>query len=64
MHATDSQEEATYMDMKSPKSPSITTTWTYRDNRLVDLPWNLLVEGDTIVLGPSDIAPAQIRQVK
>ncbi|XP_065065440.1 transmembrane protein 94-like [Rhopilema esculentum] len=53
----------TYIDIKCPKSPSITMTGTYRDNKLVNLPWNLLVEGDVVVLGPSETAPTQIKQI-
>eukprot|EP00794_Sanderia_malayensis_P008948 gene8948-9902_t len=52
-----------FLDVRCPSSPAITVVWTYRDNQLVNLPWNLLVEGDCIVLGPSEIAPANIEQV-
>lgn len=51
------------MNTNSPPSPSITTVSTYRDNKLIDLPWNLLVEGDIVLLGPSETAPTQIKQV-
>ncbi len=52
-----------FLDIRSRDSPAITIVWTYRDKQLVNLPWNLLVEGDCIVLGPSEVAPAHVRQV-
>lgn len=56
-------QEDTYLDTSCPPSSSITTVVTFRDNKLVNLPWNLLVEGDIVLLGPSETAPTQIRQV-
>ena len=53
----------TYLERSCPPSSSITTVSTYRDSKLVNVPWNLLVEGDIVVLGPSETAPAHIRQV-
>lgn len=50
-------------DLAIPECNSITLVWTYRDNKIVNLPWNLLVEGDIIILGPSRVAPAECRQV-
>ena len=36
----------------SPRSDSIKLTLVYRDNRLINIPNNLLVEGDVILLSP------------
>ena len=62
-YVTDDLQGDTYLDIGCPPSPSITTVATYRDNILINLPWNLLVEGDIIMLGPSEIAPTHILQV-
>ncbi len=56
-------QHGAFLDIRCPNSPAVTVTWTYRDSKLVNLPWNLLVEGDCIVLGASDVAPANIKQV-
>jgi len=37
--------------------------WTYRDGRLISLPWILLVEGDMILLRPGREAPCRCRAV-
>lgn len=36
-----------------PISPCITLQWCFRDGKLVNLPWALLVPGDIVVLQPS-----------
>ena len=59
-----SLDDYPYPDILSPTSPSINMVWAYRDDRLINLPWNLLVEGDVIVLGPSNISPANAKQVR
>lgn len=41
-----------YADQYSPFSPCITLQWTYRDGKIVNLPWALLVKGDIIVVKP------------
>ena len=52
-----------YPSLGLTESNSISLIWTYRDNEIVNLPWNLLVDGDVIILGPSRVAPAGCRQV-
>lgn len=39
-----------YPNLFTPFSPCITLQWTYRDGKLVNLPWALLVKDD-IILG-------------
>lgn len=46
-----------YPDLFSPFSPCITLQWTYRDSKLVNLPWSLLVKGDIILIRPGQISP-------
>lgn len=41
----------------TPFSPCITLQWTYRDNKLINLPWALLVKGDVILVRPGQISP-------
>jgi hypothetical protein len=43
-------EEKNYPDLFMPVSPCISLQWCYRDGKLVNLPWALLVHGDVIVL--------------
>ena len=52
-----------YPSLGLTESDSISLIWTYRDNEIVNLPWNLLVDGDVIILGPSRVAPAGCKQV-
>uniref|UniRef100_A0A1B6BXT8 Cation-transporting P-type ATPase C-terminal domain-containing protein n=1 Tax=Clastoptera arizonana TaxID=38151 RepID=A0A1B6BXT8_9HEMI len=46
-----------YPHLCTPYSPCITLQWTYRDGRLVNLPWALLVKGDTVLIRPGQHAP-------
>lgn len=41
----------------SPFSPCITLQWTYRDNKIVNLPWALLVKNDIVVIRAGQISP-------
>lgn len=41
----------------SPASPCITLQWTYRDGKIVNLPWALLVKGDVIIIRPGQVTP-------
>lgn len=41
----------------SPFSPCITLQWTYRDAKIVNLPWALLVKDDVIVIRAGQISP-------
>ena len=52
-----------YVDSCTPPSPSISLVHAYRDQELVSVPCNLLVQGDVVVLGPGHSAPAQAQQV-
>lgn len=47
--------EFNYPDLCSPLSPCITLQWTYRDGKLVNLPWALLVKDDVILMRPGMI---------
>ncbi|XP_063240300.1 transmembrane protein 94 isoform X2 [Bacillus rossius redtenbacheri] len=48
-----------YPHLYSPHAPCITLQWTYRDGRVVNLPWALLVAGDVIVVRPGQAAPGR-----
>lgn len=52
-----------YPELTLPEVASVSLVATYRDGVIVNLPWNLLVEGDIIIIGPSRIAPARCKQV-
>uniref|UniRef100_A0A336MG02 CSON001119 protein n=1 Tax=Culicoides sonorensis TaxID=179676 RepID=A0A336MG02_CULSO len=41
----------------SPLSPCVSLQWCYRDGKVVNLPWALLVKGDYIILRPGQTAP-------
>lgn len=47
--------EENYPDLCSPLSPCITLQWTYRDGRLVNLPWALLVKDDIVIMRPGKV---------
>lgn len=47
----------------SPLSPCVTLQWTYRNGRIVNLPWALLVKGDFIVIRPGQVAPDECTEV-
>ncbi|XP_062539397.1 transmembrane protein 94 isoform X3 [Armigeres subalbatus] len=46
-----------YPHLCSPLSPCVTLQWTYRDGKIVNLPWALLVRGDYIVMRPGQVSP-------
>lgn len=46
-----------YPNVSNPMSPCVTLQWTYRDGKIVNLPWALLVKGDVIVIRPGQSAP-------
>lgn len=52
-----------YPSLCSPLSPCVTLQWTYRDGRIVNLPWALLVKGDTIIMRPGQLAPGPCQQL-
>lgn len=47
--------EVNYPDLFSPLSPCITLQWTYRDGKLVNLPWALLVKDDIVLMRPGKV---------
>jgi hypothetical protein len=56
-------KDINYPDLCSPLSPCISLVWTYRDNRLVNLPTALLVEGDIIVLRLGSTSPGACHEI-
>lgn len=46
-----------YPNLCSPLSPCVTLQWTYRDQKIVNLPWALLVRDDVIIIRPGQISP-------
>ncbi|XP_065080597.1 transmembrane protein 94 isoform X2 [Ochlerotatus camptorhynchus] len=46
-----------YPHLCSPLSPCVALQWTYRDGKIVNLPWALLVRGDYIVMRPGQVSP-------
>ncbi|KAJ8283888.1 hypothetical protein COCON_G00027380 [Conger conger] len=53
-----------YPDLYTPSSPSWSLHWTYRDEKLVNLPVSLLVEGDIIALRPGQESFVSLRGIK
>ncbi|XP_018571682.1 transmembrane protein 94 isoform X2 [Anoplophora glabripennis] len=53
-----------YPNLCSPLSPCITLQWTYRDNKLVNLPWALLVKDDIILMRPGQISPGYCEAIE
>lgn len=53
-----------YPDLYTPISSSWSLHWTFRDERLVNVPVSLLVEGDVIALRPGQEAFASLRGIK
>lgn len=52
-----------YPHICSPFSPCITLQWTYRDGKVVNLPWALLVKDDVIVIRAGQISPGYCEAV-
>ncbi|XP_058815136.1 transmembrane protein 94 isoform X2 [Topomyia yanbarensis] len=52
-----------YPHICSPLSPCVTLQWTYRDGKLVNLPWALLVRGDHIVMRPGQVSPGTCTEI-
>ncbi|KAL1497616.1 hypothetical protein ABEB36_008545 [Hypothenemus hampei] len=46
-----------YPNLFTPYSPCITLQWAYRDGKLVNLPWALLVKEDIILVRPGQVSP-------
>ncbi|VDK35644.1 unnamed protein product [Gongylonema pulchrum] len=54
-----SQEEYDYEHLCAPTSDAISLQYTYRDQKLVNVPCLLLVEGDVIELRAGQLAPSR-----
>ncbi|XP_019880978.2 transmembrane protein 94 isoform X2 [Aethina tumida] len=52
-----------YPNLFTPFSPCITLQWTLRDNKLVNMPWSLLVKDDIILIRPGQISPGYCEAV-
>ncbi|XP_053682636.1 transmembrane protein 94 isoform X2 [Sabethes cyaneus] len=52
-----------YPHICSPLSPCVTLQWTYRDGKIVNLPWALLVRGDYIVMRPGQVSPGTCTEI-
>lgn len=52
-----------YPNVSNPISPCITLQWTYRDGKIVNLPWALLVKHDVIVIRPGQLAPGYCTEI-
>lgn len=52
-----------YPNVCSPMSPCVTLQWTYRDGKIINLPWALLVKNDVIVIRPGSIAPGECTEM-
>lgn len=52
-----------YPNLCSPVSPCITLQWTFRDNKLINLPWALLVKDDIILVKPGQICPGYCESI-
>lgn len=53
-----------YPHLCSPYSPCITLQWTYRDKRLVNLPWALLAKDDIVIIRPGQVSPGYCEAVE
>lgn len=52
-----------YPNLYAPFSPCITLQWTYRDNKIVNLPWALLVKDDIILIRPGQVSPGYCESI-
>lgn len=53
-----------YPHLCSPYSPCITLQWTYRDKRLVNLPWALLAKDDVVIIRPGQVSPGYCEAIE
>ncbi|XP_037708893.1 transmembrane protein 94 isoform X1 [Drosophila subpulchrella] len=63
-HFCDDWQQANYPHLSNPMSPCVSLQWTYRDGKIVNLPWALLVRGDHIVLRPGHISPGPCHELE
>jgi hypothetical protein len=59
----DSVRELECSDLFEPSSECIHLQWTFRDEKLVNIPWMLLVPGDKIHMRPGREAPCLCREL-
>lgn len=52
-----------YPNVSNPMSPCVTLQWCYRDGKIVNLPWALLVKNDVIVIRPGQAAPGNCTEI-
>lgn len=52
-----------YPNLCSPLSPCVTLQWTYRDGKIVNLPWALLVQGDLVLMRPGQVSPGPCTEI-
>ncbi|KAK9888015.1 hypothetical protein WA026_000299 [Henosepilachna vigintioctopunctata] len=50
-------QEENYPSLFMPSSPCITLQWTFREGKLINLPYSLLVKDDIILVTPGQISP-------
>ncbi|XP_032569723.1 transmembrane protein 94 isoform X2 [Drosophila sechellia] len=62
-HFSDDWQPSNYPHLSNPMSPCVSLQWTYRDGKIVNLPWALLVRGDYIVLRPGHISPGPCHEL-
>lgn len=55
--------DVNFPNLYCPMSPCVTLQWTYRDKRIVNLPWALLVKGDHIIIRPGQVAPGLCNEI-
>uniref|UniRef100_A0A915PWX4 Large ribosomal subunit protein eL31 n=1 Tax=Setaria digitata TaxID=48799 RepID=A0A915PWX4_9BILA len=53
------EEDFEYEHLHAPPSDAISLQWTYRDHKLVNVPWMLLVDGDIIELRAGQSSPCR-----
>ncbi|KRJ97269.1 transmembrane protein 94 isoform X3 [Drosophila yakuba] len=63
-HFSDDWQPSNYPHLSNPMSPCVSLQWTYRDGKIVNLPWALLVRGDYIVLRPGHISPGPCHELE
>lgn len=52
-----------YPNVSNPMSPCVTLQWTYRDGKIVNLPYALLIKNDVIVIRPGQSAPGDCTEL-
>lgn len=52
-----------YPNICSPMSPCVTLQLSYRDGKLINIPWALLVKNDVIIIRPGQTAPGDCTEM-